>query len=151
MLNPNAHSRGFVIGSWVAVAVVAAFIFWMSAHTGHDLDHNSGIISQIKDWLAATAASIFGHQVDVSPAGHFTEFFVFGCVLLNALRLHFDMGKALIAAVCIASAYGVTDELHQIFVPTRSCDPADWVVDTVAALVGALLARALINRKSNRR
>lgn len=146
MENSGIHSRGFVIGSWVAVAAVAVFIFWMSAHTGHDLDHNTGLISQIKAWLATTAVALFGHEVDVSPVGHFTEFFVFGCVLLNALRLHFDMGKAAVAAVCIASAYGVTDELHQIFVPTRSCDPMDWLVDTVAALLGALLVRALINR-----
>ncbi|MFQ9741932.1 MAG: VanZ family protein [Slackia sp.] len=54
--------------------------------------------------------------------------------------------KRVFAAPLIASLYGVTDEIHQIFVPTRSCDPADWAVDTVAAIVGAILAYAVIRR-----
>jgi VanZ family protein len=38
----------------------------------------------------------------------------------------------------LASAYGITDELHQAFVPLRMPDPMDWLVDTVGAAVGAL-------------
>ena len=34
----------------------------------------------------------------------------------------------------------------RLFVPTRSCDPADWAVDTIAAIVGAILAYAVIKR-----
>ena len=45
-------------------------------------------------------------------------------------------------AVACASLYGVTDELHQYFVPGRACDPADWLVDTCAAALGALLLKA---------
>ena len=35
--------------------------------------------------------------------------------------------------------YGASDEIHQFFVPTRSCDPFDWLADSL----GALLAVAL--------
>jgi VanZ family protein len=49
-------------------------------------------------------------------------------------------------AVVLASAYGVTDELHQAFVPGRVPDPADWLVDTAGAYAGAATGLLLARR-----
>jgi VanZ family protein len=43
----------------------------------------------------------------------------------------------LVAAV--ASAYGVTDELHQYFVPGRNCNVWDWIADTAGSIIGAAI------------
>ena len=43
-------------------------------------------------------------------------------------------------AVALAAAYGVTDELHQAFVPGRDADVLDWLADLVGAASGAALA-----------
>lgn len=43
-------------------------------------------------------------------------------------------------ATALATAYGVTDELHQLLTPRRSCDWRDVVADGVGALVGAGIA-----------
>lgn len=136
-----------IVLSWVVVAAIAALIFWMSAKDGVALDEHSGLISAVKAWLADLAQAIFGHPVDVSPIGHFTEYLAFGAALANALRWHLPLKRAALCAVVFASAYGVTDEIHQIFVPLRSCDPADWAVDTVAAAIGALVAFVFLRRK----
>ena len=147
LTEPKATSRRIaVILSWMAVAAVTALIFFMSAKDGATLDTDSGIITMLKDWLASAAAALFGHPVDVSPIGHFAEFFLFGSVLVNALRWHMPLKRAMLAAILLASAYGITDEIHQIFVPMRSCDPADWAVDTVAALIGALATAGVIRK-----
>lgn len=37
----------------------------------------------------------------------------------------------------IASAYGISDELHQSFVPGRDCNVWDWLADTLGAIIGA--------------
>ncbi len=147
--------------SWAAVVVLLVAIFWMSAKTGNDLDNNSGIVSAIKSWLAACAFALVGHEVDVSPIGHFTEYLALGAALANALRFtpwtKFGAGHdgkthpsgmlgefpAPVAAVFFCSFYGVTDEFHQIFTPNRSCDPADWLVDTCAAIIGAAIIWAI--------
>ncbi len=146
----RAH-RTAVALSWAAVAAVAAMIFLMSAKDGTTLDTDSGLITAVKNWLASAALALFGHPVDVSPVGHFAEFFLFGCVLANALRWHMPLRRCPWMAAALASIYGVTDEFHQLFVPMRSCDPADWAVDTVAALVGALIATAVLQRRRNLR
>ncbi|MDR1898725.1 MAG: VanZ family protein [Treponema sp.] len=36
-----------------------------------------------------------------------------------------------------ASVYGITDELHQYFVPGRDCNIRDWAADTLGAVIGA--------------
>lgn len=42
-------------------------------------------------------------------------------------------------AAAVAAAYGATDELHQLFVPGRSCDIFDWLADALGAAVCALI------------
>jgi VanZ family protein len=48
--------------------------------------------------------------------------------------------------VGIVSLYGVTDEIHQHFVPGRSPDVLDWAADTTAAILVAGTFRALWRR-----
>lgn len=138
-------STRIIVLSWLAVAIMAGVIFWMSANTGTNINQGLGIISTLKAFLSSVAFSLVGHEVDVSPIGHFVEYFIFGILLLNALRFHMPLPRAVLFAIIIGSAYGVTDEIHQYFVPERSCDPMDWLVDTIAVALGALLRRQAIN------
>ena len=164
----KAPNTAFVVVSWVVVAALAIFIFAMSARDGNTIDHNSGIFSDIKQWLSAQALAMTGHEVDVSPVGHFCEYLALGVALCNALRFHLKpQGKAgaLITAqpvsalskwapalaCALSSIYGVTDEFHQIFTPGRSCDPADWAVDTIAAALGALICYFVLKAARKRR
>ena len=141
---PHHLSRSAKIAlSWLAVTVMAAAIFWMSANSGESINSGLGIISAIKGMLSAGAQWISSHEVDVSPVGHFTEYLVFGALLFNALRFHLTPRPALLAALAIGSLYGITDEWHQLFIspPRGRGAPADWAVDTVATLVGSALTR----------
>lgn len=136
----NASTRSIIL-SWLAVVIMAGVIFWMSANTGTNINQGLGIISALKAFLSSIAFSLTGHEVDVSPIGHFVEYLIFGILLLNALRFHMPLSRAVIFAIIIGSTYGVTDEIHQYFVPERSCDPMDWLVDSIAVALGALLCR----------
>ncbi len=82
--------------------------------------------------------------------GHLGEYFVLGGLLYLALRVDLNPGRALILAVVIASAYGVTDEFHQRFVVMRTPDVYDWVLDTIAAFAGAWIALVVLRRLADR-
>ncbi|MDO5335180.1 MAG: VanZ family protein [Coriobacteriia bacterium] len=145
----NRNSQTFKAASWAAVALMLILIFWFSAQTGENLNEDLGLVSQFKAWLAASAATLFGAPIDVSPVGHFTEYLVLGACLANALslpsskaalaKISLSTTRLLASTTLLCSLYGVSDELHQIFTPNRSCDPVDWLVDTVAAFLGALI------------
>lgn len=148
----RTERRGSVaVVLWGAVLLWAAFIFFMSAHSGSDLSSGEGLVAHVKRWLASVAAGVFGPGVDVvSPAAHFVEYAVFGVLLFGALRWTFPYQRSwrlAAVAIVIASLYGVTDEVHQYFVPDRACDPLDWLTDTAGATLGALVTRAIASRQ----
>lgn len=95
--------------TWAAVVAWAGVIFWFSSLPGSQIPGRYG------------------------PLGHFGEYAIFGGLILLAL----GAPTRLLGAVALASAYGVTDELHQLFVVGRQADPVDWMVDTTGALIGA--------------
>ena len=87
-------------------------------------------------------ASSFPFRPDtdiVNVAAHFTEYLIFGVLLVVAAHAspRWGWGKLALVAVALASLYAVTDEFHQSFVPGRMCDPADWLTDTLGAALGA--------------
>jgi VanZ family protein len=43
-------------------------------------------------------------------------------------------------AVMLASAYAVTDEVHQAFVSGRHGSPVDWLIDTLGVVAGVAVA-----------
>lgn len=123
----------------------------MSAHTSDGLSDDVGLLSQIFNWLKAWQAQAFGPDADVaSSLGHFSEYFVFGALFANAWRLHEPPARAWLLALACASLYGVTDEIHQFFVPTRTPDVADWMVDTCAAAIGAGVSCAVLRWRARR-
>ncbi len=83
-----------------------------------------------------------------SSFGHFGVYFVLGVILFHAFSYETPArDRAFALAVIAASLYGVTDELHQAFVPGRVPDVVDWAVDTLGALAGASVALVLAPRR----
>ena len=112
----------------------------MSAHTGDSLNEGTGIISAIFQALADWQTRVLGEGVDlVSSVAHFLEYALLGLLLVNALRFYTPPVRACVLAVLFASLYGVTDEIHQWFVPDRFTDPVDWLVDTCGAVLGVFV------------
>jgi VanZ family protein len=75
---------------------------------------------------------------------HTTEYAGLALLLCRALRGEgLRWRVAIVAAIVLASGYGISDEIHQRFVPQRDSDVRDWAADTVGASVGALAGTAL--------
>jgi VanZ family protein len=74
---------------------------------------------------------------------HAIEYGALGVAVTWGLhRAWLALASAAAWAVVVGSAYGLTDEIHQAFVPHRSAELGDWAADTVGAALGALLAYA---------
>lgn len=145
---PSKNTTIRMIIRWVLVGVWAALIFYMSSKTSSGINADMGLISSIAQYAKALQANLFGTGIDIiSPFAHFCEYMLLAMLLANALRTRLPLSKAVLVAIVIASAYGVTDEFHQYFVPERMCDPLDWLVDTIGAGLGATIAYAIFRRR----
>jgi VanZ family protein len=106
-------------------------------------------------WMAAIFgfSSLPGSAVQGVPGSyaHFGVYAVLGGLLFVAFSHETAPGRAAAYAVLTASLYGVTDELHQAFVPGRMPDAADWGMDTLGAFTGALLTLAVLRLLARRR
>ena len=64
-----------------------------------------------------------------------------GTLLLRALaggQFRRIAVRTLLTAIVLAAAYGVSDEIHQLFVPGRSYEIADMVADAAGAGVATI-------------
>lgn len=111
-------------------------------------------------WWAALAWVIVLFALSASPGGDGGLDFAWrfaGDDKLAHVALYTVLGALLRAAtgrtgwaIGLASAYGVTDEVHQAFVPGRQADPLDWAADTVGAALGALLVASFARAAKKR-
>jgi len=98
-------------------------------------------------WMAVifSASSTRGSDIPqaVSPYSYLFHFSVY--VILGLLAYPFFSGwrRPVLGALLFCVLYGVSDELHQLFVPGRSFGVDDMLIDAAGGLVGALIARRL--------
>jgi len=121
-------STAAMIGSWAAVAGWMGVIFYMSSKTG----------MSVLSWMTYVA--------------HFSEYVILALLLCLALRVStkLDTRTLLLVALLVASAYGISDEFHQSFVPTRQPDVMDWVIDTAGAGVAAVLFGLVLRLRTSK-
>ncbi|SMG66395.1 VanZ family protein [methanotrophic bacterial endosymbiont of Bathymodiolus sp.] len=91
------------------------------------------LIYWFSDQSALPAPELFRHQDKVVHAG---AYFVMAAFALRAFR-HFTSSRSILilSTLIFCSLYGLSDEWHQSFVPGRMSDVADWVADTVSAML----------------
>jgi VanZ family protein len=84
------------------------------------------------------------NQPDVSlpsggwdKGGHFLAYGALGTTMVRALAGGLPRRvtrTTALAAIAISTAYGVSDEVHQLFVPGRSSELADLLADAIGAI-----------------
>ena len=73
---------------------------------------------------------------------HFIIFGVLGLLLARGLSvssIDFWRENYVFGSILIGITYGLFDELHQYFVPSRKTDFWDWAADAVGILIGGFL------------
>ncbi|HEU5258710.1 MAG TPA: VanZ family protein [Vicinamibacterales bacterium] len=100
---------------WLPVAIYMAVIFYVSSL------HQPPLPPGVSD----------------KPA-HAFGYLGFGLVIARALAgglpPRITLRQALVG-LALASLYGITDELHQHFVPGRTADIADWYSDSIGSAI----------------
>ena len=120
--------------------VVMLLIFIHSAMPADLSSEESGwfvdVFTRIFPFLTSTENLTFL----IRKAAHFTEY------LLLGLSLRWGIEKSL-PALSVGILYAVSDEIHQHFVPGRSCEFRDICIDAAGVLAGVLMMKLLLRRR----
>lgn len=109
---------------WLPAVLYAGVIFYLSSQSHPEEHLPSFLLKDISDKVL-----------------HAVEYAVLGGLCYRAFRWSVNgqaASYALLFAIVTASLYGMTDEVHQSFVPFRESSWLDWLADTAGAAVGAL-------------
>lgn len=155
------HAIGLTL---LLVLSLMLMIFCFSAQPAEESDETSGFfVSLILKLLFpdfesldpdAKAALVQTASFFVRKAAHFTEYTLLGfALMLHAAALREKKGLRFpgTTACIIGSLYAVSDELHQIFVPGRSGEGKDVLLDSAGVLLGVLLLHLLLHLRKKRR
>lgn len=127
------------------------FIFLMSAQNAYDSGNSSGSILNFIiglfdknfKFLSENEKLIIidKYQFFIRKTAHFTIYAALGCFwfgffsTFNRFKKHFLMFFSLLCTFF----YAITDEIHQSFVPGRSGQITDVLIDTFGGLAGVLV------------
>jgi VanZ family protein len=95
--------------------------------------------------FAASSIPTLPTPADADKTAHAVVYGVLATVTVRALArgtLARVTTSVMLASIAIAALYGVSDEIHQIFVPGRSPEVLDVVADVTGAVVAAGAIRA---------
>ncbi len=140
-------------GRRCAAALLAAltlltvlFIFSNSLKTGAASNAQSGgFIRLLGDLfcLPEELLSLPEFRSLVRSAAHFSEFALLGAELAGLLLLLRARRMAYVGGALVSALIAVADECIQIFVPNRTADAIDVLLDTTGALFGGALLLCL--------
>ena len=125
-------------------------IFYMSGQVATTSSGMSSFfVEPIKPYAPDFAEDIL--TTLVRKSAHIFMYFVLGMLVFNVLRQYTQNNKKLVGfSILFAFVYAVSDELHQAFVPGRSAEPRDVLLDTIGASLGVALCMLIIRRKAKK-
>lgn len=135
---------------WVLVIVWMGVIFSFSAENDKKSAQTSGKITEkvtseivdnydkLEEKERVAALSVMG--TIVRKAGHFTEFFILGALLMAAFSSNGGIRPTKIGlSLLVCLLYAASDEFHQKFVDGRSPALFDVAIDTLGGAFGILI------------
>lgn len=118
------------VGLWMVV------IFLFSNQDSTVSKHQSGTIV---DFIESLGSSV-GEDVLTfltRKAAHILVYLVLGVLVYNLVRTYgLSRHRTALISIAVALGYAGFDEIHQLFIPGRSGELRDVLIDTTAASVG---------------
>ena len=143
----------------IIVIAIMAFIFFQSALPADLSSEESGRVVDLIVRLFQGVAPIDRETLVfiVRKGAHFTGYMLVGGCRVPAVKewravdtTPVPVVRERITAWLAGTLYAVTDEIHQSFVPGRSCELRDMGIDSCGVLAGVLVVSFLMRSKERR-
>lgn len=124
----------------ILVLIWMLLIFLMSSYNANMSSEQSGVIVNfIANILNINNLELL--SLIIRKLAHYTEYLILGLLVVNLLKDYHN--KYLLISFIICILYATSDEIHQLFVPGRSCQFLDILIDTLGSITGTYLYKLL--------
>ncbi len=131
--------------SIILVILWMIFIFVMSSFDATSSSNQSNFIVDIITSII-NIKDIGLLSLIIRKLAHFIEYFILGILVINFITRY---DKKIIIAILLCIIYATSDEIHQIFVPGRSCQIIDIVIDSLGSIMGIYLYKLITKKCKN--
>lgn len=136
------------IALWTTVVLWMILIYVLSSQVAIDSYESSArvtdlIIKIIEKVTLETDFDTRYLRIIIRETAHFFIYFILGILVLSSLRGKLSLSKRLVATMLICTAFAVTDEFHQMFVPGRHPEVFDVFIDGLGSFFGILVKLVL--------
>ena len=121
------------------------FIFVMSSFDATSSSNQSNFIVDIITSII-NIKDIGLLSLIIRKLAHFIEYFILGILVTNFITRY---DKKIIIAILLCIIYATSDEIHQIFVPGRSCQIIDIMIDSLGSIMGIYLYKLITKKCKN--
>lgn len=128
--------------SIILVIIWMMFIFIMSSFNSTESSNQSNFIVNIIINIF-NISNIEILSLIIRKLAHFTEYFILGILTYNMIN---NYNKKSYISIIICILYAISDELHQLFVPGRSCQVLDIIIDSIGSILGIYLLSFIIKK-----
>lgn len=147
----------------VLVVIWMLFIFSMSSQNGEVSSNTSGntikvvlsIVPKFREQPKEVQDNIVENlQLIGRKSGHFIGYMMLGVLSMLLLLKFKNINKKPLFAFSICVIYAISDEIHQLFVPGRTGQLKDVIIDSCGSIVGiaiVLVFIKLLQIKRNRK
>lgn len=131
----------------ILVIIWMTLIFIMSSFEASiSEDQSNFIIDIINKFIHINNSDYL--SIVIRKSAHFIEYLILGILVYNMIKIY-NKNIYLSAIICII--YSISDEIHQMFVPGRSCQILDIGLDCLGSISGIFLLYLIYNYKKTKK
>ena len=135
----------------VLLVLWMGFIFSMSSENAEKSSNTSGqtirvvlsVVPEFEKQPEEVKVNIIEKlQFIVRKSAHFIGYMILGILASGLILYYGNINKKYLLAFLICVIYAISDEIHQLFVPGRSGQVRDVLIDSAGSLLGIILVMA---------
>ena len=147
--------RTKILLSLLPVLFVFALIFFFSSFDATDSSAQSSVLVKFVKEDIFPKLSKLRNKTDIKivndtvafvirKTAHISVYMVLGFFSFVSLWFIKNRKARYFSAVAVAAIYAISDEIHQMYVPGRSCEFRDVCIDTCGAAIGAVICLIIV-------
>ena len=139
----------------ILIILCMLFIFSLSSDNGEVSEKKSdSLIVKVTETILHRKLTVEEKEkyiektvVLVRKSAHFTLYFILGLLVISFLKEFGLSRKSIIISIIVVLLYAVSDEIHQTFIPGRSGEVFDVLIDTIGGTLSTVLYYLIYKRR----